>query len=134
MVPGIMTGWPVSRYIPGALFLALFLRLVTRRHGQSRLAGKLLHGLWKTHAVLFNEKGEMIARHAAAETMVAAAAIVGMEGRRFFAVKRATGPKIAALRLRLALVPCDTPPDDLGNRHPGANRIKECRWKAHSSS
>jgi phosphate:Na+ symporter len=47
----------------------------------------------------------VIARHPAAEAMVDALAVIGMEARRLLAMERAAGPEIAALRLALARSP-----------------------------
>ena len=73
----------------------------------------------------------MVAGHAAAEAVVAAFAVLGVEGWRLLAVERAAGPEIAAARIGFALVPGDAPPDDLRDRHAGADVVEESGREAH---
>ena len=73
----------------------------------------------------------MVAGDAAAEAVVAALAVLGVEGRRLLAVERAAGPEIAAAGIGFALVPGDAPPDHLRDRQAGADVVEEGGREAH---
>ena len=95
------------------------------------LGGELRHRIGKAQPLLLDQEGEMIAGDAAAEAVVAALAVLGMEGRRLLAVEGAAGPVIAAPGIGFPLVPRDLAPDHLRDRDAGADVIEEGRGKAH---
>ena len=76
----------------------------------------------------------MVAGLAAAETVIDALAVVGVETRRLFAVERAAGPEIAPARLALALVPDDMFAHHLRDRQALPDLIEEAVGKAHGGS
>ena len=65
----------------GAFRLAYFHFGVTRRHRHARHIGNTLHGLGETQPLELRQKTEMIAGNAAAETVIAALAILAVEAR-----------------------------------------------------
>ena len=75
----------------GALLVALLGFRVARRHRHAGHFGDALDRLGKAHAVEFGEEAEMIARHAAAEAVVAALLVLAVEGRR--SSRRGTGSR-----------------------------------------
>ncbi len=81
------------------------------RHGKPGIGGETLHRFRKAQALLLDEEGEDIAARLAAEAMIAALAVVGMEARRLLAMEGAAGPVIALGGLRLAPVPGHMPAD-----------------------
>ena len=112
--------------------LALF--RIRRRGLGKRNAGflrKLRHRVGKAQPLLLDQEGEVVARDAAAETVVAALAVLGVEGRRLLAVERAAGPVIAAARIGFPLVPRDLSPDHLRDRDARADIVQEGGGKAH---
>src|SRR5690606_39085162 len=116
---------------PGAAALA-FLRLaVPGWHGEAGFGGQPLDRLGEAQPLLLDQEGELVAGDAAAEAVIAAAPVVGMEGWGFLAVERAAGPEIALGRIRFAPVPGDARPDHCGDRQAGADLVEEGRRKAH---
>ena len=91
----------------GALLLALFGPFVARRHRHAGKCRDALDGFRKAHAFEFGQEPEMVARDAAAETMVAALLVLAVEGRALLAMERAAGPIVAARRVGLLPVPRD---------------------------
>ena len=75
--------------------------------GTPASVGDALDGLRKAHAFEFGQEAEMVARHAAAEAMIAALLVLAVEARALLAVERAAGPIVAARRVGLLPVPRD---------------------------
>ncbi len=73
----------------------------------------------------------MIARNAAAETMVATLTVLAVKARALLAMERAAGPEIPTRHIGLALVPGHTRADHGRYRHAVAYLIKEVVGKAH---
>ena len=114
--------------------LALLRFRVTVGERKAGFLSKLRHGLRKAYALLFDQKGEMVARRAAAEAMIAALAVFGMERGRLLAMEGAAGPVIAAAGIGFPLVPGDLPPDHIGDRDAGADVVEEGGRESHDSA
>src|SRR5690606_8270315 len=115
----------------GALLLAPLGLLVARRQGDAGHLGHALDRLGKAQAVKLGQELEMVARDAAAETVIAALAVLAMEGRRLLAMERAAAPVVAALGVGLPPVPRHARADDGRNRHAVAYLVEKGRGKSH---
>jgi hypothetical protein len=73
----------------------------------------------------------VIARHAAAEAVIDAAAVVGVKAWTFFAMERAAGPHVALAGLAFALVPQHMLPHHLRYRQALTDLIEKLIGKAH---
>ena len=93
--------------------------------GTPASAGEALDGLGEGDALDLDQEGEDVAVLAAAEAVVAAAAVIGVEGGRLLAMERAAGPVVALRRLRLPPVPLHAPADHRGQRHAGADLVEK---------
>ena len=105
-------------------FAPFGLRVACRKRDTGQL-GHALHRFGKGKPVMFREEAEMVARHAAAEAVIAALAILAVEARRLLAVEGAAGPPVATSSVRLALVPRHALADHVRNRHAVAYLIEE---------
>ena len=76
----------------------------------------------------------MVARHAAAEAVVAALAVLAVEARALLAVERAAGPIVAARHIGLLAIPRHAPTDHGRNRHAVAYLVEKVVGKAHVRS
>ncbi len=115
----------------GAFLLTLCVLCGGLGQGDAGHSGQHLHGLWKAQAIQFCDESEDIARFLAAEAMIPAAPVVGMEGGGFLAVEGAAGPVITLSRHRFALIPGDLAAHHLGNRQPRADIIQYVIRKSH---
>ena len=114
--------------------LPLLLARVARGHRHPRHPGELFDRLGKAHPRLFGQEPEMVPGHPAAEAVVDALPVVGMEARRLLPVERAAGPEIPTIGLALALVPDDVLAHHLRNRQALSDLIEEAVGKAHRCS
>ena len=96
----------------GAQFLAPLVLFRNLGHRQPRFLGEPLDRFGKSQSLLLGQEGEDVARSLAAETVIAAFAVIDMKRRCLFVVERAAGPEIATPRIGLAPVPLHLPPDD----------------------
>src|SRR5690606_6046141 len=108
-----------------ARLLPLLLLRVARRHRHAGQAGDALHRLGEAHPVELGEEAEMVARHAAAEAVVAALAVLAVEGGGLLAVEGAAGPPIAARGVGLFAIPCDALADHRRNRDAVTYLVQE---------
>ena len=115
----------------GAFLLALLALGIARGHGHARHVGYALDGLWEAEPVELHQEAEMVARHAAAEAVVAALAVLAVEARRVLAMERAAGPPVAARGVGLAPVPRHAAADERRYRHAVAYLGEEGIGKAH---
>ena len=104
----------------GALLFARLGLLVARRHRHAGHVGDALDGFRKAHAVEFGQEAEMIARHAAAEAMVAALLVLAVEARR--SSRRGTGSRPSSRRAPRWSCACPT-------RRAGRSRPKSARGR-----
>ncbi len=115
----------------GARRLALLRVRVAVGKRQPRLLRELRHGFRKAQPLLLDQEGEMVAGDAAAEAVVAALAVLGVEGWRLLAMERAAGPIIAAAGIGFPLVPRDLAPDHVRDRDAGADVVEEGGGESH---
>ena len=115
-------------------FVAVYLFLgagISCGHLQAGFACQNFHRFHKAHIFGTHDKADHVAFFLTAKTVVVALAVIDVETRRFFLMKRAGGPIVAFGLVGFFGIPNDLPPRHLGKGQTVSYFIKETRWQTH---